>query len=218
MSANTWDLANSVEAARPVSEKLEEELKETADQQPPLQREVKSLEDQRQAAAWNLLLANDELKAAEETFVYRAAEAWIWENAKTEATQQVKDEARKMVAAKWIGPAYHDVTDEEVKAFFSAGKHNIFGLADKVLASGDGLYEVVEKIQTLQTHGEGYMQEAVRVASLGSPQQIMEFADGMFKELGEDGEELVKANLGTLDVPEPYKSVVAKYFIKQTAD
>ena len=53
MSANTWDLANSVEAARPVSEKLEQELKETADEQTTLQREVKSLEDQRQAAAWN---------------------------------------------------------------------------------------------------------------------------------------------------------------------
>jgi hypothetical protein len=218
MKENTWELSANVEALRPASEKLEQDLKETATAKDNVQREAQSLDDQRQAAAWKLLIANDNLKAAEETFVYRAAEAWIWENAKTEATQRVKDEVRRLVAAKWIGPAFHDVTDEEMRTFFSAGKHNIFGLADKVLSSGDGLYEVVQSIQTLQTRGEGYMQEAVRVASLGTPQQIAEFTDAMFTELGDDGKELVKANFGALDVPEPYKSLAAKYFIKQTAD
>ena len=99
---------------------------------------------------------------------------------------------------------------------FSSGKQNIFELADKARSSGDGLYEVVNRIVTLQAHGEGYAQEAVRLASLGSPQEIKAFVDGMFQEFDDDTEQLVQANLGAMEIPQPWKSISAKYFMRKT--
>lgn len=218
MAANTWDLAGEVKARQPVSAKLDQELKDTANERDGLAGEVRAVAGQLKHASWTLLLARDNLKANKESFVYQAAEAWIWEKAKTEAIQQVKDETRRRVADKWLGVAYRDLPDEEMRALVSAGKQNIFGLADKALSSGDGLYEVMNRIATLQAHGEGYIQEAVRLASLGSPREIMEFVDGMFKEFDDDSEQLVKANLGAMDIPEPWKSISAKYFMRQTAE
>ena len=218
MAANTWDLANEVDARQPVAAQLDQELKDTTNERDGLAGDVKAAAGQLKQATWALLLAHDNLKANNESFVYQAAEAWIWENAKTEAIQQVKDETRRRVAAKWIGVPYRDLSDEEMRALFSAGKQNIFGLADKALSSGDGLYEVMNRIATLQSHGEGYAQEAVRLASLGSPREIMEFVDGMFAEMDDDSEQLVKANLGAMDIPEPWKSISAKYFVRKTAE
>ncbi len=218
MAGNSWDLPNKVDALEPVAAALVQESNEVTAEKDGLTSEVQTSAYQLKQTSWALLLAQDNLKAAQETFLYRAAEAWIWENAKTEAVQQLKDETRRLVAAKWIGVPYRDLTDEEMHAFVSAGKGNIFGIGDKVLSSGDGLYEVVTRINTLQAHGQDYMQEAVRLASLGSPQQIMDFVGGMYRDLGDDSEELAKSNLGAMEIPEPWKSIAAKHFIKETSE
>ena len=105
-----------------------------------------------------------------------------------------------------------------MRTLVSAGKQSIFGLADTALSSGDGLYEVMNWIVTLQAHGEGYAQEAVRLASLGSPQEIKAFVDGMFKEFDDDTEQLVQANLGAMEIPEPWKSISAKYFMRENSE
>ena len=217
-AANTWDLANEVEALRPAAAQLEQEMIEATQQREELEGELKTLTGHLKEANWVLLQAQDNLKAAKETFVYRAAEAWIWERAKTEAIDQVKTEAKRLVEAKWIGAAYRDVSDDEMHALLSAGKQNIFDLADKALSSKAAIDDVVSRINTLQTHGEGYIKEAVRIAALGSPQEMLAFVDGMFKELGDDSEQLVKANFGAMDIPEPWKSIAAKHFIKETAE
>ena len=217
-AANTWDLANQADALQPVASQLEQELIEATQKHDGLASEVKSLAGKLNEANWVLLGAQDNLKAAEESFVYRAAEAWIWERAKTEAIEQVKTEAKRLVEAKWIGAAYRDVSDDEMHRLLSAGKQNIFDLADKALSSKDALNDVVTRINTLQTHGEGYIQEAVRIAALGSPQQMLEYVDAMFKELGDDSEQLVKANFGAMNIPDPWKSIAAKLFIKEAAE
>lgn len=218
IAANSSDLRGQVEALRPVSAQLDLELQDTSRERDGLDGEIKLAAGQLRQVNRELLVARDELMAASETFLYQAAEGWIWENAKTEAVQQVKDAARRLAAAKWIGVAYRDVGEEEMRALVGAGKQNIFGLADKALSSGDGLYEVVKRIETLQTHGEGYMQEAARLAARGTPQQIAEFAGRVFGELGDDSEELVKANFGAMEIPEPWKSISAKYFVRAAAE
>jgi hypothetical protein len=40
----------------------------------------------------------------------------------------------------------------------------------------------------------------------------------MYAELKDDSVELLKANFGALEIPEPWKSIAAKYFVKEAAD
>ena len=122
---------------------------------------------------------------------------------------------KRIVAAESTGVKYRDMTDVEMDAFFSAGKRNIFAFGEKALSSGSGLYSVLNRIQTLRTHGQGYAREAVWLASQGSPQEINAFVDGMFKELDDDCQQLVKVNLGAMNIPEPWKSISAEYFLKK---
>lgn len=218
LAGNSSDLANNVDTLEPVVVALQQESKDVETEKDGITSEVKASTAQLKQAGGALNAAQDGLKAAQETFLYRASEAWIWENAKTEAVQQLKDETRRLVAAKWIGVAYRDLTDEDSQTLVSAGKRNILGLGDKVLSSGDELYEVVTRINTLQTHGQDYMQQAVRIASLGSPQRMIEFVGGMSDGLDDDSEELAKSNLGAMNIPEPWKSIAAKHFIKETAE
>jgi hypothetical protein len=207
-----------VNALRPVVAQLRQKLHDETAEREKLEDAVAVVENQLLSAKQVHLRATDNLQAAKASFFYRAADSWIWENAKTEAVNQLKDETRRLVAAKWFGVAYRDMSDHEMKALFDAGKRNIFGLADRVLSSGDALYEVTNRIKTLQTHGQGYIKEAARLAGQGSPREMSEFVDGMFKGLGDDSEKLVKANLDAVSIPEPFKSISAKYFIKKTSE
>jgi hypothetical protein len=47
---------------------------------------------------------------------------------------------------------------------------------------------------------------------------MLDFVGGMYRDMGDDAEELAKSNLGTMDVPEPWKSIAAKHFIKDTTE
>ena len=217
-AANNWDLANEVSALRPVSAQLQQKRGDAYGERATLQGEVANIADQLKVTTAAHLQARDNLQAAKSAFLYRAAEAWIWQNAKSEAIGQVKTEAKRLVAAKWFGVSYRDLADEEMHSLFSAGKRNIFDLGEKALSAGDPLYQVLNRIKVLQTHGQGYMQEAVRLASVGSPRDIKAFVDGMFNELGDDTEKLVDANLDAMNIPEPFKSVSTKYFVKTVSE
>lgn len=197
------------------SAQLQQERSTVEEDWESLRDEIKTFGDQLEAANWALLLAGDNLQSAKETFAYRAADAWIWGRAKTEAIRQAKSEVRRLVVSRSKGVSYRDVTDAEMRTFFSAGKRNIFGLADKSLSSGDKLYKALNRFQILRTHALGYVQEAFRVAAQGSPKEMTEFANGRYKGIDDDCEELVKANLGAINVPDPWKSVYAKYILKK---
>jgi hypothetical protein len=216
--ANDWDLNSKVNTLRPVVAQLRQNLSNETTEHKKLEGEVAAVETLLSSAKQIHLRATDNLQAAKASFLYRAADSWIWENAKTEAINQLKDETRRLVAAKWFGVAYRDMSDHEMKALFDAGKRNIFGLGDKVLSSGDALYEVTNRIRTLQTQGQGYIKEAARLASQGSPGEMLEFVDGMYKGLADDSEKLVKANLDAVSIPEPFKSISAKYFVKKASE
>jgi hypothetical protein len=194
---------------------LQLERSNALDERERLKGEVKTFGGQLKVTTRALLLAGDELQSAKETFLYRAADAWIWGQAKTEAISQVKDAVRRLVAAKSTGVLYRDMTDGEMRAFFSAGRWNIFGLGDIVLKRGDGLYQVLDRFQTLRTHALGNMEESFRVAAEGSPREMLEFADRMFAGMEDDSEQLVKANLGAINLPEPWQSVCAKYLLQK---
>lgn len=207
---------NHLSTVRPISAQLQQERSNALDERERREGEIRTFGGQLKVTTWALLLARDTLQSAQESFLYRAADAWIWGQAKGQAITQAKGEVRRLVAARSTGVSYRDMTDGEMRAFFSAGRRNIFSLGERALSSGDGLYHVLNRIQTLRTRGQGYAQEAVRLASQGSPSEINEFVGGMFRELDNDCEQLVKANLGAINIPEPWKSIYAKYFLKRS--
>ena len=216
MAANGgYDLSTAVSNLQPVVEQLRQERNEARDEQEKLAAEAKTYRAQQRDAAWNLLIARDALQSAQATFLYRAADAWIWENARTEAVNRVKQEVRRAVTAAATGMDYREVTDVEMHEFIRAGRSNIFALGEQVLSAGDGLTEVLNQIQTLRTHGQGYATEAVRLAALGTPQEITAFTDGLFQSLDKDSEQLAKANLGAMEIPEPWKTIAAHHLIRK---
>lgn len=204
-----------VNTVRPISAQLQQERSNALDQRGRLEGEIRTFGGQLKVTTWALLLARDTLQSAQETFLYRAVDAWIWKNAKTEAIRQVKDEVRRLVSARSTGVSYHDMTDGEMRAFINAGKQNIFSLGERALSSGDRLYQVLNRFQTLRTHALGYVEESFRVASQGSSREMIEFVGGMSEGIDNDAEQLVKANLGAIRIPEPWKSIYAKYFLKR---
>ena len=208
-------LRDYVSTVRPIAAQLQQERSNALDQRGRLEGEIRTFGGQLKVTTWALLLARDALESAKETFLYRAADAWIWQNAKTEAIRQVKNEVRRLVAARSTGVSYRDITDGEMHAFINAGKQNIFSLGERALSSGDRLYQVLNRFQTLRTHTLGYVEESFRVASQGSPREMIEFVGGMSEGIDNDAEQLVKANLGAIRIPEPWKSIYAKYFLKR---
>lgn len=211
-----WVLRNEVGTKRPLAASLMREEDEVRQQVDALAAEIKETAARKKDAVWNLVLAQDAVQAAGESLLYRGAEAWIWENGKTEITNRLKQAVRQRVTAGATAVPYRDLTELEVQDFIAAGKHNVFELGDKILSSGDGLSEVLDEIETLRTRGQGYAEEATRLAAQGSPQEIERFVGGMFQGLDEDAAALVKANLGAMDVPEPWRSISAKYFVSST--
>jgi hypothetical protein len=208
---------DKVEARRAKSKPLEQKRSDAQDERDRLESEISASQGQlNELTTWTLPVAGDELESAKETLFYRAAEAWIWKKARSTTINQVKAEVQRLVAARWFGAKYRDMTDEEVRGFGSTGRGNIFGIGDRVLSSGEPLYKVQNRIQTLLTHDQEYAQEAAWLASRGSLQEIKEFVDGMFKEMDDDCERLVRASLeATKKIPEPWSVIVAKYFLKE---
>jgi hypothetical protein len=198
---------------RPNAAQLEEERINVIAERERLDGEIKTFGGQLKVTAWALVLARDTLQSAQETFLYRAADAWIWKNAKSEAIDQLKNEVRRLVAAKSTDVLYRDMTDVEMREFFSAGRRNIFGLADTTLSSGNEFYQVLNRFQILRTHTLEHVQESVRVAALGSPREMLEFLGGMDEGIDEDCKQLVKAVFGALKIPEPWQSIAAKHFL-----
>jgi hypothetical protein len=206
-----------VNEKRPIAARLRQERLDVINERNGLKDTIQKADSElKEIKTWSSLLAADALQAAKETLLYQVAEAWIWKKAKSEAVRQVKNEVRRLVASGTMGVKYRNMTDIEVKTFFDAGKRNIFGLGDKALSSnGRGkLDPVLERIRILQTHTQGYTREAVRVAGLGTPREMMDFLAEMSEGIGEDARELVKASLGVLSVPEPARTILAKYLLK----
>ena len=102
-----------------------------------------------------------------------------------------------------------------MRQFYDAGKRNIFGLTEKALSTSGSIKKVVDRIRTLQTHAQEYILEAARLGALGTPGEINEFIGEMNKGVDSDCEALVKANLSALKIPDPWNSIVSKYFIKR---
>jgi len=200
---------------RPMAAQLEEVQNNAIAESERLDGEIKTFGDQLKGTAWALVLAQDTLQSEQETFLYRAADAWIWKRAKAEFISQAKKEVRRLVAAKTTGVKYRDMTDEEVRVFFDAGKRNIFGLSERINSFSDRMDPVLNRFETLRTHALGYVEESVQVAALGSPREMIEFVSGMFDQMEEDSEQLIKANLGAMRISEPWQSIAAKYFLKR---
>jgi hypothetical protein len=206
-----WD---AVKPRRAVAAQLDREQQDAMRARAAQRTELKTIRGQLDATKWALLLAGDDLQGVEQSFVYRAAEAWIWQNVKKMAIRQAKVEARGLVAAGTMGVPYRDMTEAEMLAFFNAGNRNIFGISDRALSAKESFYPVVERVRILQTHGLDNVVEAVHLISEGSPREIDEFIDGMFKEMDDDCQQLVKASLGAIHVPEPFETIYARYLLK----
>lgn len=216
IGTNSRDLVNQVGRSRLIAAELKQEQEDVIEERETLRHDIKTVGTQlREITTWTLLQARDELQAAQENFLYRAADALIWKRAKSEAVGYVKKQTRRLVAAKSMGVKYRDMTDVEMETFFSAGKRNIFGLAEKTSSSLERFSPVLNRFQTLRTQAQGYVEEAFLVASHGSPREMMEFVGRMDEGMDEACKQLVKANLGALRIPEPWQTIATKYFLKK---
>jgi hypothetical protein len=215
-SSNTWELINEEDTARSKAEKLHKERDNAFDAKDVLESEISSgTQRLNEVDNWILPRAKDELQAAQQSFLYRAADEWIWKNARSEAIRQIKTEVKRLAVAPTIGAKYSDISDIKMRQFYDAGKRNIFGLTEKALSTSGSIKKVVDRIRTLQTHTQEYILEAARLGALGTPGEINEFIGEMNKGVDSDCEALVKANLSALKIPDPWNSIVSKYFIKR---
>jgi len=215
-SSNTWELINEEDTARSKAEKLHKERDNAFDAKDVLESEISSgTQRLNEVDNWILPRAKDELQGAQQSFLYRAADEWIWKNARSEAIRQIKTEVKRLAVAPTIGAKYSDISDIKMRQFYDAGKRNIFGLTEKALSTSGSIKKVVDRIRTLQTHTQEYILEAARLGALGTPGEINEFIGEMNKGVDSDCEALVKANLSALKIPDPWNSIVSKYFIKR---
>ncbi|MBP6004559.1 MAG: hypothetical protein KA746_14085 [Pyrinomonadaceae bacterium] len=212
-SSNTWDLANAEGKERATAGKIAQEMYKAAGIKSELDAEVTSGSQRlRILVKSSIPRAQDELTAAKQSFLYHAADAWIWKNARSEAVRQIKSEVKRLAVAPTMGAKYTDISEIKVREFYDAGKRNIFGLTEKSMSSVGGIYKVVDRIHTLQTQGQRFMLEAARLGALGSPREINLFVSEMDRGVDSDCQALVKANLSAMKIPEPWNSIVSKYF------
>lgn len=206
------DLLNELRSVRPIAAQLRQERTKVMEARDGLRSGIERTRRQwKEISNWSLLLAEDALQSARESFTYRAADALIWRRAKAETVQALKHEAKRFVAAKTMG--VRDMTDEQVHAFFITGRQNIFGLSDRALTTGHALYPVVNRFQILRTHALESIEEAIRLISEGSPREIDEFIGTMYAQMHEDTRELLKAGWGAARIPEPWKSIFTRYLL-----
>jgi hypothetical protein len=216
-AGNTWDLANAADRARTIAERLQQDRISAIETQVGVESDVfMNKRVLKELTIWSLPKAQDELQAAQQSFLYRAADAWIWKNARSEAIRQLKVEMKRLAVSSTTGVRYRDVTNLKIQEFFDAGKRNIFGFTDKAITIGGGMKKVTDRIRTLQTHSQGFIFEAARLGSSGTPAEINEFQSEMSQGIDGDCEELVKANLSAIKIPDPWNSIVSKYFIKRS--
>lgn len=216
VNSNNWELSTKVNAARDAVEPLARTRNNLLNARTSLKDGIESANARiMEIETVDRLIASDELKASEQMFLYRTANALIWKSAKSWALKAVKADVKRLIAARSLNTRYRDLSEDQILEFWQAGKQNIFGLSTKAISAQGKIQPILNAIRTLQTEGEGYMLDAARLAALGTPREIESFSIRLNDGLDRDAQELVKADLGALSIPEPWKTIASKYFLRQ---
>ncbi|HEY6259858.1 MAG TPA: hypothetical protein VIY51_29120 [Xanthobacteraceae bacterium] len=163
------------------------------------------------------LAASDAMHSEEARFLANAAQSWIWENAKKFALDGIKTELKMQDYFKRhtdvARSPFLDVDEAHVLQYYRQRKFNVMNLPDGI-EQAVGLKKLRDSIVTLQTHAQGYALAATTIAAHGTEAEARAFVGGMYQGLDEDSKSIVKANMGQLNVPEPFASIAAHYFTK----
>jgi hypothetical protein len=161
--------------------------------------------------------ASAAMRTEEARFLTYAAQAWIWENAKKAALGGIKAELKTQDYFKrhtdMARSPFLDIDEAHVLQYYQQHKFNVMNLPDGI-EQAVGLKKLRDSIVTLQTHAQSYALEASRIAASGTVSEALAFADRMYQGMDEDSKSIVKADMGLLEVPEPFADIATRYFTK----
>ena len=106
-----------------------------------------------------------------------------------------------------------DIDEAHVLQYYRDRRFNVMNLPDGIEQAA-GLMKVHNSIVTLLTHGEGYALEATTISAHGTESETREFANGIDSGIDADSRSIVKANMGAIDLPEPFASIATNFFTK----
>jgi hypothetical protein len=159
--------------------------------------------------------ASDALYAGEGRFFSYAAQAWIWENTKKFVLNDIKVELKMQAYFKQhtdlARSPFLDIDEAHVLQYYQQRKFNVMNLPDGI-EQAIGLKKLRDSILTLQAHAQGYALEATTIAEHGTLSEAQAFAAGVYQGMDEDSKSIVKANMGLMNLPEPFASMATKYF------
>lgn len=163
------------------------------------------------------LAASDAMHTEGARFLTYAAQSWIWKNAKKAALDGIKAELKTQDYFKrhtdLARSPFLDIDEAQVLQYYQQDKFNIMNLPDGI-EQAVGLKKLRDSIVTLQTHAQGYAAEASRIAAIGTEAEAQAFAGRMYQGMDEDSKSIVKANMGLMNVPEPFADIAAHYFTR----
>ena len=164
------------------------------------------------------LAASDAMRSETARFMVYAAQSWIWENAKMSVLENIKYELKEQDYYGSHTDAAQspilDVNESDILKYYEERKFNILNLPDRV-DSAVGFRDLRNQIMTLLTHAEDYATVVSHLDAYGTESDSRAFSEEMEKGLGKDSEKLVKADLGSVNVPEPFATIMTKYFLKE---
>jgi len=163
------------------------------------------------------LAASDAMHTEAGRFYSYAAQAWIWQNAKKVVLDQIKVELKTQAYFKQHSDLarspFLDIGEPQILQYYQQRKLNVMNLPDGI-EQAVGLKKLHDSIVTLQTHAQGYAQEATAIAAHGTESETLAFVGGVYRGIDEDSKSIVQANMGLINLPEPFASMATKYFTK----
>lgn len=163
------------------------------------------------------IAAVDAMHTEEARFLAYAAQSWIWANTKKVVLENIKAELKMQDYFKRHTDIAHspflDIDEAHVLQYYRDRRFNVMNLPDGIEQAA-GLRKLHNSIVTLLTHGEGYALEATTIAARGTESEAREFVSGVYAGMDADSKSIVKANMGAIDLPEPFASIATNYFTK----
>jgi hypothetical protein len=163
------------------------------------------------------LAASDAMHTETGRFVSYAAQAWIWQNAKKFVLDQIKVELKTQAYFKQHSDLarsrFLDIGEPQVLQYYQQRKFNVMNLPDGI-EQAVGFKKLHDSIVTLQTHAQNYAQEATVIAAHGTESETLAFVGGVYQGIDADSKSIVQANMGLINLPEPFASMATKYFTK----
>jgi hypothetical protein len=163
------------------------------------------------------LAASNAMYTEEAHFLSYAAQSWIWQNTKKFVLENIKAELKMQDYFKQHTDIAHspflDIDEAHVLQYYQDRRFNVMNLPDGI-EQAIGLRKLHNSVVTLLTHGDGYALEATKIAAYGTDSETQTFVDGIYAGMDADSKSIVKANMGLINLPEPFASIATEYFTK----